>query len=85
MPARLKKSGHIHKRMRKFAKELKQFSTNDLSSKMNSQIMATNKKTKIKVSNIRLSSLLLGSQEIRKVGIHSNKGDQIWKWIGEEE
>ena len=80
----LSKKGHIIRRVYKYAKELKQFTTSELSNVVNSHRNKNGNITKIKVSNNRLASILFCSKEIKKVGQHDGSGNQIWVWCGED-
>tara|TARA_B100000029_G_scaffold484028_1_gene535797 strand:- start:302 stop:559 length:258 start_codon:yes stop_codon:yes gene_type:complete len=80
----LSKKGHIIRRMNKYAKQLNQFTTSELSNLINSHRNKSGNITKMKVSNNRLASILYCSKNIRKVGHHNGSGNQIWAWCGEE-
>jgi len=81
----LKKKGHIWKRIKEYASQLEEFKTAELSEKINNHITIRGTKTKVKISNNRLSSVLTCHPQVEKVGQHNRTGNQIWRWIGDDE
>ena len=81
----LKKTGHVWERIKQYAPELSEFKTAELSEKMNKHITKRGFITKIKVNNGRLASILDGHPQIKKVGTHNGTGNQVWRWIGDDE